>query len=193
MRHHINRGRIIPDNNTEPPSGLSIDNAAGCLVQTLSDSQKSSTPPSLQTTTCPTALQAIPIQSPTDTLGGNYTIPRPYWVSAQAGPEDFFNSLLSSAFRGAAGNICIDEQINEDILSRVILGEGWNAVFKRVGPVSCPLLAVLRYLDEAALQGCRPIDRLALLHAVHIMYLVWNAQISCAAEIKANGFGSLLS
>ena len=99
-----------------------------------------------------------------------------YGVDPRAEPDEFFNNLLSSALLGAVGDICKDEQIIEDLLSRVILGEGWSALFDRIGPVSCPLLAVLRYLDEAALQECRPIDRLALLHAIHSMYLVWSAQ-----------------
>jgi hypothetical protein len=91
-----------------------------------------------------------------------------FWCQ-QAEPGEFFNNLLSSALHVSVSDICKDEQINEDLLSRVVLGERWDAALNPIGPVSCPLLAVLRYLDEAALQECRPIDRLALLHAIHII------------------------
>jgi hypothetical protein len=116
-----------------------------------------------------------------------------FGVRPQAEPGEFFNTLLSSALHGSVSDICKDEQINEDLLSRVVLGESWDAVLNRVRPVSCPLLGVLRYLDEAALQECRPIDRLALLHAIHIMYLVWSTKTSYDADIEANDIGSLLS
>lgn len=114
----------------------------------------------------------IPTQPRTDrVVGGNGSWPTIHSVSPQTEPDEFFNNLLCSALHGETGAICKDEQINEDLLGRVILEGGWDAISDQVR-LSCPLLTVLRYLDEAALQGCRPIDRLALLRAVHTMYLV---------------------
>lgn len=183
---------MISDDNTESQPMITVDNPDGCPVQMVDDFQKPSSICCLQITPCSTAIQEIPTQSPPDIVGGNYTCPTTYGVGPQAEQGEFFSTLLSSALRGTVDDICKDEQINEDLLSRVILGERWDTVFNLMGPVSCPLWTVLRYLDEAALQECRPIDRLALLHAVHIMYLVWSAQTSYVAEMKANGLGSLL-
>jgi len=174
---------MISDDNTESLPPVTINNPDGQLVQGLADFHQSPTSSCFQTIPCSVAVQATPTQSPTDMVGGNYTWPTGYGVSPQAETDEFFNTLLSSALDGAVSNICKDKEINEDLLSRVVLGEGWNTLFNRMGPVFCPLLAVLRYLDEAALQECRPIDRLALLHAVHAMYLV-SSQISLYCRKK---------
>lgn len=163
---------MITNHNTEPPAAVTIHNTAGPLVQTIEDVQETLSSSCLQVPPRSAAAHIVPVESPADMVKGNYTWPTVYGVDPRAEPDEFFNNLLSSALHGAVGDICKDEQIIEDLLSRVILGEGWSALFNRIGPVSCPLLAVLHYLDEAALQECRPIDRLALLYAIHSMYLV---------------------
>ena len=164
---------ISDNNNTESPHAVLIDNPDGLPVQTLEESQTISTTSSCpQTTPCSAAVPVMPTQTPTDMVGGNDMWPTTDGASPRTESDEFFNSLLCSALHDEVGAICKDEQINEDLLGRVFLGGGWNAVFDQARPVSCPLLPVLRYLDEVALRECRSIDRLALLHAVHTMYLV---------------------
>ncbi|KAK2768455.1 hypothetical protein FQN54_000310 [Arachnomyces sp. PD_36] len=167
---------MISNDNTEPPPAATLYNADGLLLPPLADTQDNSISSCVvQQAAFSAPFQAVPAQSATYMIGGNYTCPTTYGAGPRAEPDDFFNTLLSSVFHRGFNHICTDEQIYEDLLSRVILGEGWDTLLNRTGSVTCPLLTVLRHLDEAALQECHPIDRLALLHAVHTKYLVWSA------------------
>ncbi|KAL5337688.1 hypothetical protein BJX70DRAFT_225197 [Aspergillus crustosus] len=176
---------------SELPPAATINNPDNVLEQTHTGFQNTSASPCLQIARFATTNQVIPAPSPANLGGGNDTWPPTYGVSPQTEQDEFFNTLLSSALHGQVGRICKNEQIYEDLLIRATLGEGWDSLSNRMGPNSCPLLAVLRHLDEAALQECRPIDRLALLHAVHLMYLVWSAQTSLCRGREVNGFSSL--
>jgi hypothetical protein len=65
--------------------------------------------------------------------------------------------------------VCLDNQINQDVLIRGII-EGWDIVKSR-GKV-CPLWEILRSIDHLLFWMASPITRLVMLRMIHHMLLV---------------------
>uniref|UniRef100_A0A093VHA6 Protein virilizer n=1 Tax=Talaromyces marneffei PM1 TaxID=1077442 RepID=A0A093VHA6_TALMA len=83
--------------------------------------------------------------------------------------RDFLNDLLGSIFQINPGQVCTNEQFNQDAVIRgVVLG--WDVLRKQ--DFVCPIWNILRRVDALLMMHASVPARLALLRGIHMMLLV---------------------
>lgn len=84
--------------------------------------------------------------------------------------RDLLNDLLGSIYHINPGQVCANEQFNQDAVIRgVILG--WDDVLQTQNFV-CPVWNILRSVDALLMMHASVPTRLALLRGIHMMLLV---------------------
>jgi hypothetical protein len=89
------------------------------------------------------------------------------WISEAIRSNN--TSLLMEAQDARKVEVCLDDQINQDVLIRGII-EGWDVVKCR-GKI-CPLWEILRSSDHLLFWMANPITRFVMLRMIHHMLLV---------------------
>ncbi|RDW91624.1 hypothetical protein BP5796_02789 [Coleophoma crateriformis] len=83
---------------------------------------------------------------------------------------EFTNDIFTRAGRLEFSQVCTDELRNEDVLAKATMF-GWDVAFQS-WKTPCSLWLLLRSIDTVLLGGCHtPLERMAILRAVHIMSL----------------------
>lgn len=89
------------------------------------------------------------------------------WISEAIRTNN--TNLLMEAQDARKVDVCLDDQINQDVLIRGVI-EGWDVVKSR--GKTCPLWEILRSVDYLLFWMASPITRLVMLRMIHHMLLV---------------------
>jgi hypothetical protein len=89
------------------------------------------------------------------------------WISEAIRSNN--ESLLVAAQYARKVEVCLDDQINQDVLIRGII-EGWEVLKSRAKV--CPLWEILRSIDYLLFWNASPVTRLVMLRMIHHMLLV---------------------